>query len=65
MTIFYAADLTYITRAGTQLTAHQEFIDFMDVMEYTKQVAEFLADYDYTLLRCDINRVKKEDGHAL
>lgn len=63
MTIFYAADLTYVTRAGTKLTAHQEFIDFTDVMEYTKQVAEFLADYDYTLMRCDINRVtKKEEG---
>lgn len=62
MTIFYAADLTYITRAGTKLTSHQEFIDFNDVLEYTKQVAEFLADYDYTLLRCDFNRVKKEEG---
>lgn len=61
MTIFYAADLTYITRAGTNLTAHQEFIDLTDVLEYTKQVAEFLADYDYTLLRCDINRIKREE----
>ena len=62
MTIFYAADLTYITRVGIKMTAHQEFIYFTDVMEFTKQVAGFLVDYDYTLLRCDINRVKKEEG---
>ena len=62
MTIFYAADLTYITRAGTQLTAHQEFIDFTDVLEWSTQIAKFLADYDYTLLRCDINRIKREEA---
>ena len=62
MTIFYTADLTYITGAGTQLTAHQEFIDLGDVLEHVKNFSEFLFDYNYTLLRCDINRVKKESG---
>ena len=62
MTILYAADLTYITRAGTKLITTSEFIDFNDVMEYVKLFMEFLSDFDYTLLRCDINRVKKEEG---
>lgn len=56
MTIYYAADLIYITRAGTELTTHVEFIDFQDVTEYCKLFMEFLSDFDYTLLRCDIKR---------
>ena len=61
MTIFYTADLNYKTRAGTELTNHVEFIDFVDVTEYVKSFNEYLSDCDYTLLRCDLHRVVRED----
>ena len=60
MTIYYSADLTYITRAGTQLQNHVEFIDFYDLNGYVKMFMEYLSDFDYTLLRCDMQRVARE-----
>lgn len=62
MKIYYTADLWYKTRAGNDFKGHMEFIDMNDALEFIKSMQEFLMDYDYELLRADINRVKEEQA---
>lgn len=62
MKIYYTADLWYKTKAGIDFKGRMEFIDLNDAIEYIKSKTEFLMDYDYELVRADINRVKEEQA---
>ena len=57
----YTVDLTYETKLHTKLEAHMQFLDLVDVTNYMITFAEWLNDYDYVLLRADIQYIKKED----
>lgn len=59
----YIADFTYETRRlHTQMKAHMEFLDLTDVTNFLTSFTEWLIDYDYVLLRADIQYIKKEDA---
>lgn len=58
----YTADFMYETRRlHTQMEAHMEFLDLEDVTNFLTSFTEWLNDYDYILLRVDIQYIKKEE----
>ena len=56
----YTVDFTYETKLHTQMKAHMEFLDLVDVTNFLTLFTEWLNDYDYILLRADIQYIKKE-----
>ncbi len=60
----YTADFTYETGTlHTQMKAHMEFLEMVDVTNFLQSFTEWLNDYDYVLLRVDIHYIKKEEKH--
>lgn len=62
--LYYTADLSYETKVGTQLTSRFSAIDMDDVLEWVKQMAEWLDDYSYKLLRADIRAISEMEVNA-